>query len=99
MPRSNRPKRSRQGKAEEPELNRGVLYGVKRTEIKRGIEFTVQTHSGSSSEESKAWTCPYCNQRIALGTGHIVAWDEHRGSDGRRHFHTECWKKFQGPLL
>jgi len=98
VPRSNRPKGSKQGKAEEPEINRGVLYGVRRTETKRGVEFTVQTHSGSSTEESKTWICPFCNLRIGQGTGHVVAWDELRGSDGRRHFHTECWKKFQGPL-
>ena len=69
MPRSNRPKRSKQGKAEEPDINRGVLYGVRRTEIKRGVEYTVQTHSGSSTEESKTWVCPYCSLRIGQGTG------------------------------
>ena len=98
MPRSNRPRRSKREKAEEQEITRGVLYGVRRTEIKRGVEYTVQTHSGSATEDSKSWVCPFCSLRIGQGTGHIVAWSELSGSDGRRHFHTECWRKFQGTL-
>lgn len=98
MPRSNRPRRSKGQKYEEPEVSRSVLYGAKRTEIKRGVEYTVQTHSGNAAEDSKTWTCPFCHLLISKGTPHVVAWDE-RGSDGRRHFHSECWKKFQGPML
>jgi hypothetical protein len=30
---------------------------------------------------------------------HLVVWDEIRGLDTRRHFHTTCWAKFQGSLL
>jgi hypothetical protein len=37
--------------------------------------------------------------QIAKGVSHIVAWDEIRGVDTRRHFHNSCWKSFQGPLL
>ena len=42
MPRSNRPKRKRQ--EETPELNLdAVRVGIKRIEVKNGIEFVVQT--------------------------------------------------------
>jgi hypothetical protein len=37
--------------------------------------------------------------QISKGLSHIVAWDELRGVETRRHFHNACWKSFQGPLL
>jgi len=97
MPRSNRPKRSRAKHEEIEEVSRSVLYGAKRTELKRGVEYTVQTHSGAATEDDKSWTCPFCHLLINRGTPHMVAWDE-RGSGVRRHFHTACWSKFQGRL-
>jgi hypothetical protein len=97
MPRSNRPRRSKSRSEEQPEISRSVLFGARRTEVKRGIEYTVQSHSGSSLDDDKSWKCPYCRLLINRGTSHMVAWDE-RGSGVRRHFHTSCWTKFQGPL-
>lgn len=98
MPRSNRPKRS---KREEPEeINLGsVRFGSRRTEIKRGVPYTVQPTAGRNAEEDKSWVCPNCSLTISPGTNHLVAWDEVRGVDTRRHFHTTCWSKFQGTLL
>ncbi len=101
MPRSNRPKRGRGGKREEPEaldLDR-ALRGMKRTETKRGVEYTVQSSTGSNAEDGKTWICPHCNVLIQKGVAHIVAWDANRDISTRRHFHTACWKSFQGPLL
>lgn len=98
MPRSNRPRRAPKRTEQESTVGKHVLYGNRTTVVKRGIEYTVQSHSGSADDDNKSWACPHCNIRIERGTPHIVAWDE-RGSQVRRHFHTECWKKWQGQVL
>ncbi|MEY3129497.1 MAG: hypothetical protein RL405_817 [Actinomycetota bacterium] len=98
MPRSNRPKRKRQ--EETPELNLdAVRVGIKRIEVKNGIEFVVQTTNGTKADDDKVWVCPHCNKNIVKGTAHTVAWDAHRDVATRRHFHNACWKSFQGKLL
>lgn len=40
----------------------------------------------------KTYICPGCDQTIAPGIAHIVAWPED-DTDGqwRRHWHTGCW--------
>jgi hypothetical protein len=73
--------------------------GIRRTEIKRGVEYTTQTSVGANAEEDKSWVCPHCHLQISKGLSHIVAWDSIRGVETRRHFHTACWKSFQGTLL
>lgn len=99
MPRSNRPRRSK-GKREEEHIDlTGARLGFKRTEVKRGIAYSVQSTPGNHEDSNKSWTCPHCFIAIRVGTPHLVAWDESRGVEGRRHFHTGCWAKFQGPLL
>jgi hypothetical protein len=98
VPRSNRPKRSKRSEPEE--LNLGaVRFGSRRTEIKRGVVYTVQPTMGQNADEDKSWICPNCHLTITPGVSHLVAWDEVRGVDTRRHFHTTCWSKFQGTLL
>jgi hypothetical protein len=101
VPRSNRPKRSRADRNQEAEeLNvDAVRIGVKRTEIKRGVSYVVQSTAGTLADDGKTWICPSCHITITKGTAHTVAWDEVRGIDTRRHFHNHCWKVFQGPLL
>ena len=76
-----------------------VRIGVKRTELKRGVEYSVQTTTGAKAEDDKSWVCPNCHLGISKGQSHTVAWDSVRGVDTRRHFHNACWKTFQGPLL
>jgi hypothetical protein len=99
MPRSNRTKRSKENhEHEELNLDR-VRSGVKRTETKRGVSYVVQASTGRNAEEDKSWVCPNCNLSISIGQSHLVVWDEIRGLDTRRHFHTNCWAKFQGSLL
>ncbi len=98
MPRSNRPKRSKKEEPEELDFST-IKFGIRRTEIKRGVEYTTQTSVGANAGDDKVWVCPHCNLQIAKGVSHIVAWDEIRGVDTRRHFHNSCWKSFQGPLL
>jgi hypothetical protein len=100
MPRSNRPSRSKpkQEPIEQLDLNLTRL-GLRRSEIKRGVEYTTQTSIGANAEENKSWVCPHCHLQITKGLSHIVAWDAVRGVETRRHFHAACWKSFQGPLL
>lgn len=99
MPRSNRPKRSQKSNDyEELNLDR-VRFGARRIETKRGVTYVVQPSTGKNAEEDKVWICPHCNLNIHIGDSHLVAWDEIRGVDTRRHFHTGCWSKFQGTLL
>lgn len=100
MPRSNRPKRGRQKQESGEELDLStVRLGLRRSEIKRGVEYTTQTSIGANADDGKTWICPHCNLQIGKGLSHIVAWDAIRGVETRRHFHTACWKSFQGPLL
>lgn len=76
-----------------------VRIGIKRTEVKRGVEYSVQTTAGANALDDKMWICPHCRQNILKGQNHTVAWDAVRGVETRRHFHNACWKAFQGPLL
>jgi hypothetical protein len=100
MPRSNRPKRGnpKAEPADELEFS-AVRLGLRRSELKRGVEYTTQTSVGANADDGKTWVCPHCHLQIAKGLSHLVAWDEVRGVETRRHFHTACWKSFQGPLL
>lgn len=99
MGRPNRPKRGQPQRVEPEELNLSLVrMGVRKTEIKRGVEYTVQTSVGANAEEDKTWVCPNCHLDISKGLSHVVAWDSVRGVDTRRHFHTACWKSYQGVL-
>lgn len=92
MPRSNRRRRDDHDDAS---LDR-LIAGWRRTETRRGREYSVQPVSGARSE--KAYTCPGCGRSIEIGVAHLVVWRE----DGvlgaaadlaaRRHWHTHCWK-------
>jgi hypothetical protein len=73
-----------------------LLAGWKRTESRRGAQWTVQPVS--ASQAVKEYTCPGCARAIAPGTAHVVAWR----ADGvlgdaadlaaRRHWHSACWR-------
>ena len=99
MGRSNRPKGAKPRQEEPEELNLAVVrLGVRRSEIKRGVEYTVQATIGANAEEDKTWICPHCHLDISKGLSHLVAWDSVRGVETRRHFHSACWKSYQGVL-
>jgi 4'-phosphopantetheinyl transferase EntD len=68
-----------------------LLAGWKRTETRRGREWTVQPIS--AMQALKEYRCPGCDQVIAAGTGHVVTWPagEHGSVADRRHWHTACW--------
>ena len=59
----------------------------------RGLEFRVRSVSGSTpSGPAGSYRCPGCDQLLAAGIAHVVAWaaDDLDASD-RRHWHAGCW--------
>ncbi|WP_417564587.1 hypothetical protein [Microbacterium sp.] len=94
MPRSHR----RRPDPERDDSFERFVSGFKRTELKRGGEWTVQPVSATQAQ--KEYTCPGCGRTIEVGTAHLVAWR----ADGilgdaadlaaRRHWHTHCWKVY-----
>ncbi|MGR6741620.1 MULTISPECIES: hypothetical protein [Microbacterium] len=91
MPRSNR----RRPDPRDDSLDR-LLSGWKRSETRRGVEWTVQPVSAAQAQ--KTYTCPGCGRDIVPATAHLVAWR----ADGvlgdaadlaaRRHWHSACWR-------
>ncbi|MFF5626464.1 hypothetical protein ACFY5A_13920 [Microbacterium sp. NPDC012755] len=73
-----------------------LLSSWKRTEVRRGVEWTVQPVSGAQA--LKDYICPGCGRSVEAGTAHLVAWR----ADGvlgdaadlaaRRHWHSHCWR-------
>lgn len=94
MPSSRRSRRRPYGEAHRDLDVESALRGMSRTERSAdGSEWTVRRAVTSGKE----YRCPGCDQVIAPGTAHVVAWssDDLLGSDaalaGRRHWHTACW--------
>lgn len=91
MPRANR----RRHDPDDDSFDR-LLTGWKRTEVRRGMTWTVQPVGASQSQ--KSYTCPGCGRQVAPGTAHLVAWraDGVMGDAAdlaaRRHWHTSCWR-------
>ena len=98
MPRSNRPRRrgrSSSAPAEPQALDAGrALAGMQRQESHPDGDWVVRPVSGASS--GRAYRCPGCQQEVAAGTPHVVAWPAAalvgEGLDQRRHWHTACWR-------
>lgn len=73
-----------------------LLTGWKRTEVRRGVEWTVQPVSAVQAQ--KAYVCPGCGRSVDPGTAHLVAWradgilGEAAALADRRHWHTPCWR-------
>ena len=87
MPRANRRRRD-----DVPlNLDRAVGGAVRR-ESYAGGEWFVRRVTGAGA--SRAYLCPGCQQTIAMGTAHVVAWpaDGMGGLDDRRHWHSGCWE-------
>lgn len=91
MPRSNR----RRPEPPDDSLDR-LLNGWKRSEVRRGVTWTVQPVS--APQALKTYICPGCGRTIDVGVAHLVAWR----ADGilgdaadlaaRRHWHSACWR-------
>jgi len=98
--RNNKPKGfKRDDDDDEPMDVIRLREGIKKSVIKNGIEFYVQTTSGNNAEESKKWICPFCSLTFGVGISHVVAWESAYGPEKIRHFHNACWTKFQGRLF
>lgn len=73
-----------------------ALYGMPRTESKRGGLWNVQRVSAASA--TKPYVCPGCSLEVSEGQSHTVAWraDGLMGDAAdlaeRRHWHDHCWK-------
>ncbi|MEE6389797.1 MULTISPECIES: hypothetical protein [Microbacterium] len=73
-----------------------LLAGWKRTEVRRGVEWTVQPVSAVQAQ--KAYVCPGCGRSVDPGTAHLVAWradgvlGEAAALADRRHWHNHCWR-------
>lgn len=73
-----------------------LLAGWKRTESRRGGDWTVQPVS--ATQALKPYTCPGCGRTIDPGTPHVVAWradgvlGDQADLAARRHWHEHCWR-------
>ena len=76
---------------------RPLSAGFASTATRRDGEWVVQSLGAGRSV--KDYTCPGCQQRVAAGTAHVVAWPHQPrvGSpsavEDRRHWHTSCWAR------
>jgi len=91
MPRSHR----RRPEPADDDFAR-LLSGWKRTEVRRGHEWTIQPVS--EAQAVKAYSCPGCGRAIEAGVAHLVAWradgvlGDQADLAARRHWHTHCWR-------
>ncbi|SIT73337.1 hypothetical protein [Microbacterium sp. RU33B] len=92
MPRSRRPRRE---PARDDSIER-LIAGWKRTETRRGAEWTVQPVSAAQAQ--KSYRCPGCGRDVEPGVAHVVAWradgvlGDQADLAARRHWHQACWK-------
>ena len=68
-------------------------FGETTLEQYAGSLWTVRRVSGARA--TRTYLCPGCQQEVAVGTPHVVAWpaEDSRGLEDRRHWHTGCWNK------
>jgi hypothetical protein len=82
MPRRHRAARDRAAPPEPLERPLGVAPIWAQTDWATAREVTGK----------KAYRCPGCHQEIRAGIRHLVV-VEHDDVEGRRHWHTECWRR------
>jgi len=68
--------------------------GTRKIETASDGSWVTQQISGADS--AKTYRCPGCDQLIAVGVAHMVAWEHFGGSldegvETRRHWHKACW--------
>jgi hypothetical protein len=70
----------------------GGLSAGEQVQWWRAVEYRVRAVSGAASPASGPYRCPGCDQLLAPGVGHVVAWPAHDlDASDRRHWHTACW--------
>lgn len=86
----------RRNTAHEPLDVERLQQGLRRTETRRGNEYTVSPVRAERAQ--KPYVCPGCHGEIGIGVAHVVVWraDSIWGDDAaiadRRHWHNHCWK-------
>ena len=88
------PRRIRRDRSGPPD----PVPGPERVESWPDGDWVVRRVPGAAS--GKAYRCPGCDQEIAPGTPHVVAWPADGARmpggaalDERRHWHTACWQR------
>jgi hypothetical protein len=88
------------GRGRAGEEDGGFPVGPEHTETWPDGDWVVRLVPGASS--GKSYRCPGCDQEIAAGTPHVVAWPALTpGLEERRHWHRACWQRRmqRGPRL
>ena len=76
---------------------RPLSSGHATTAAKRDGAWVVRSVPGATA--AKTFRCPGCQQLIAPGNPHVVAWPaspsllSESGVEERRHWHTACWQR------
>jgi hypothetical protein len=86
------PRRNRHDDAGQP-LNADLARrGVHAVQEWSDGDWQVRSIPGGAA--GKTYRCPGCQQEVAPGVAHVVAWPaDGRGDSGdRRHWHTACWR-------
>ncbi|MGZ8804238.1 MAG: hypothetical protein ACXWZG_02910 [Microbacterium sp.] len=92
MPRSNR---RRSQEPDDGSFER-LVTGWKRTEVRRGVEWTVQPVS--ATQATKPYICHGCGRTVEPRIAHLVVWradgvlGDQADLAARRHWHTHCWR-------
>lgn len=89
-PRRNRPRdRSRSRRPERSTAAGAGRYGLEHTVEWRGEQWVVRGVTADAAV--KVYRCPGCDQEIAPGVAHVVAWPLLGDVADRRHWHRACW--------
>lgn len=73
---------------------------AERSEDWNGVEYRVRSVTGATA--TGTYRCPGCDQLLAAGIPHVVAWPaDDLAAEDRRHWHTGCWsaRERRGPGL
>lgn len=84
------PRRHRRGPEHVHLDENRVRFGGQSVESGPDGDWYVRSIPGGHAE--KTYRCPGCDQLIAVGAAHVVAWPVHGAVDERRHWHTPCWR-------
>lgn len=75
---------------------RPLLAGGAQRKVLRGAEEYI-VRDVPAGRSDKSYRCPGCQQVVAVGTAHVVAWPVAAaygmtsGVEARRHWHSHCW--------
>ena len=83
----------RRDTAPEPLDLERVHRGVQSVQASSDGDWAVRTVPADAAV--KVYRCPGCDQEVAVGVAHVVAWPADGRGDltDRRHWHTGCWQR------